>query len=165
MPPAAYRDVGGAWLSGCSETPANLRRVACVEQNRLLAALQDGLTPDDEELPADMGRLSGPQSLRMANFDKARGARELDISWGKRVVAVSGVSAAAESEGSVAGQAMEQGEGASWSREGPVVLRFEDGTSAQGDLLVGADGADSLVRKTMFPDAVSEKPWTPKPKA
>jgi 2-polyprenyl-6-methoxyphenol hydroxylase-like FAD-dependent oxidoreductase len=34
-----------------------------------------------------------------------------------------------------------------------VVARFEDGTEAEGDLLIGADGIHSATRKALFPDA------------
>lgn len=34
--------------------------------------------------------------------------------------------------------------------QGPVVLRFRDGTTAKCDILVGADGIKSAVRKIMF---------------
>ena len=30
----------GTWLSGCADKAANMRRVACIEQNRLLDALR-----------------------------------------------------------------------------------------------------------------------------
>ncbi|MCJ1248745.1 hypothetical protein MMC30_005964 [Trapelia coarctata] len=39
-----------------------------------------------------------------------------------------------------------------FSEQGPVVLRFEDGTTSTADLLVGADGVHSNVRKTLFKD-------------
>jgi FAD-dependent urate hydroxylase len=37
--------------------------------------------------------------------------------------------------------------------EGGVVARFTDGTQAEGDLLLGADGIHSATRRTMDPDA------------
>lgn len=35
---------------------------------------------------------------------------------------------------------------------GPVTARFEDGTTAQGDLLIGADGLHSRTRQILLPD-------------
>jgi salicylate hydroxylase len=37
----------------------------------------------------------------------------------------------------------------------PIQLRFHDGSTATCDILVGADGVKSVVRKTMFQDAAS----------
>jgi salicylate hydroxylase len=39
---------------------------------------------------------------------------------------------------------------------GPIELRFYDGSTATCDILVGADGIKSVVRKTMFQDAALE---------
>jgi 2-polyprenyl-6-methoxyphenol hydroxylase-like FAD-dependent oxidoreductase len=39
------------------------------------------------------------------------------------------------------------------TEEGGVIARFEDGTEAAGDLLVGADGIHSRVRRVMDPEA------------
>jgi salicylate hydroxylase len=36
---------------------------------------------------------------------------------------------------------------------GPIQLRFHDGSTAMCDILVGADGVKSVVRKTMFHEA------------
>lgn len=36
---------------------------------------------------------------------------------------------------------------------GPIVVRFEDGSIAEGDVLVGADGAASRVQRQLLPDA------------
>jgi 2-polyprenyl-6-methoxyphenol hydroxylase-like FAD-dependent oxidoreductase len=106
VPPAAYRGVDGTWLSGCSAHPSNLRRVACLEQNGLLSALQGPALTDS---PA------------------------LDITWGKQVVRVSGITPGAGRE--------------------PLKVWFSDGTHEEGDLVVGADGAHSQVRNSVFPHA------------
>jgi 2-polyprenyl-6-methoxyphenol hydroxylase-like FAD-dependent oxidoreductase len=37
--------------------------------------------------------------------------------------------------------------------DGRVEVHFEDGTSAQGDILIGADGVNSAIRKQYLPDA------------
>jgi salicylate hydroxylase len=39
---------------------------------------------------------------------------------------------------------------------GPIELRFHDGSTATCDILLGADGIKSVVRKTMFQDAALE---------
>jgi 2-polyprenyl-6-methoxyphenol hydroxylase-like FAD-dependent oxidoreductase len=39
------------------------------------------------------------------------------------------------------------------TREGKVVARFEDGSEAEGDLLVGGDGIHSQTRRLVMPDA------------
>lgn len=39
-----------------------------------------------------------------------------------------------------------------YTRDQGVTLHFADGTSAQGDLLIGADGIHSAIRATMHPD-------------
>ena len=38
------------------------------------------------------------------------------------------------------------------SDKSPVVLHFEDGTTSTADILIGADGVHSNVRKTLFKD-------------
>jgi len=45
IPPAAYRNKRGTWLSRCSQTPENLSRVRSVSQNDLLGKLSDGIEP------------------------------------------------------------------------------------------------------------------------
>ena len=59
-------------------------------------------------------------------------SRGIGIEYGKRLVSY---------------QATENG--------GGVIARFEDGTEEEGDLLVGADGIHSRVRRVMEPDAPS----------
>lgn len=107
VPPAAYRSVDGTWLSRCSNTPKNQRRVACVEQAQLLSVLEHGISGNDS----------------------------IHVEWGKQVVAVDET-----------------------SKPDSVVLHFADGTSEEGGLVVGADGADSGVRERVFPEAAAQ--WT-----
>ena len=45
IPPAAYRNKRGTWLSRCSQTPKNLSRVRSVSQNDLLGNLREGIEP------------------------------------------------------------------------------------------------------------------------
>ena len=45
IPPAAYRNKRGTWLSRCSQTPENLTRVRSVSQNDLLGKLGEGIEP------------------------------------------------------------------------------------------------------------------------
>jgi len=45
IPPAAYRNLRGTWLSRCSQTPENLSRVRSVSQNDLLESLREGIEP------------------------------------------------------------------------------------------------------------------------
>ena len=42
IPPAAYRNLAGRWLSRCRQTEANLKKVLSVEQNALFSLLADG---------------------------------------------------------------------------------------------------------------------------
>jgi 2-polyprenyl-6-methoxyphenol hydroxylase-like FAD-dependent oxidoreductase len=46
IPAAAYRSHAGTWLSRCSDSPRNSRRVATLRESDLLAALRGGLPPD-----------------------------------------------------------------------------------------------------------------------
>ena len=94
IPAAAYRSHSGTWLSRCSESPRNSRRVATLRESELLAALRNGLPPTS-------------------------------------IV-----------DGSVA--AVEDGP------EG-VSVRLEDGQTAEGSVVVGADGVGSTVRRLLWP--------------
>jgi 2-polyprenyl-6-methoxyphenol hydroxylase-like FAD-dependent oxidoreductase len=61
---------------------------------------------------------------------------DLDVAWGKRVVEISGISPRLLQQGLVSD---------------PLVVKFSDGSYEEGDLVVGADGAHSVVRRLMFP--------------
>ncbi|MDJ1132960.1 FAD-dependent monooxygenase [Streptomyces iconiensis] len=82
-------------------------------------------------------KLLGPRTLRRATLYRAlhdeAARRGITIEHGKRLVA------------------------AETTEDGRVRARFGDGTAAEGDLLVGADGLHSMTRSLIDPDAPSPR--------
>ena len=103
IPSAAYRSRDGAWLSRCSDTPANRVRVATLREAALLEELEAGL----------------PEGSVRRN------------AW---VYQVS-------------------------QDDAGIEVRLDDGTSERGAVLVGADGANSAVRRLHFGGSEPFGPW------
>lgn len=132
---------------------------------------------DDEKLPAlrgagQRGNLRIPRSdlrkilmEKIKELDSQNDSPRVHMAWGKRLISYIDTPAQAKlNQIHISGKEADNEQCACHNKR-PVLLEFEDGTTDEVDLLIGADGVNSVVARRYLSTSIPTKSNQPNPSA